>query len=138
MPPVNTSNPIYLSSHLRPGTSSDLFRFPTKILYAFLIALVRYMPHPTHVPSFAHPNNIWYRTLRSRSCFVFGRSRVQILAPAILIEIFRGFLSPSRRMPGQYLKISPRPLPTKYFPIRYLSRITLSSMLYSLVTETAS
>jgi hypothetical protein len=54
--------------------------------------------------------------------------------PAILIEVFVIFLSPSRRMLGQYLKIRPRQLSTKSFPIRRHSLI-LSSSLCSLVTE---
>jgi hypothetical protein len=57
--------------------------------------------------------------------------------PAILIEGFVVFLSPSTRMPGYYLK-RPRQLPTKSFPIHYHSLITLSSTLYTLVTEKAS
>jgi hypothetical protein len=41
-----------------------------------------------------------YRT--SRSCFVFGRSRVKILAriPTVLTEVFLAFLRPCRKMPG--------------------------------------
>jgi hypothetical protein len=57
--------------------------------------------------------------------------------PSILIEVFVVFISPSRRMPGEYLKISSRPLPTKSFPIHHHSLI-LSPTPYSLVTEKAS
>jgi hypothetical protein len=41
--------------------------------------------------------------------------------PAILTEVFVVFLSPSRRMLGQYLKIRPRPLPTRSFPNHHQS-----------------
>jgi hypothetical protein len=48
------------------------------------------------------------------------------------------FLSPSRLMPGYCLKIRPRPLPIRSFPIHHLSPIIVSLTLHSLVTETAS
>jgi hypothetical protein len=57
--------------------------------------------------------------------------------PTILIEGFCVFPSPSRRIPGQYLKIMPLSLPTKFFPIHYNSLVTLPSTLWSLVTEKA-
>jgi hypothetical protein len=64
--------------------------------------------------------------------------KTQPQRPAILIEVFMGFLSPSRQMLGQYLKIRPRPLLTKTFPIYHHSSVTLSSTLYSLRTENVS
>jgi hypothetical protein len=48
------------------------------------------------------------------------------------------FLTSSRRMPGYYLKIRPRPLPSTSFPIHHNSLITLSSALCSMVTEKSS
>jgi hypothetical protein len=47
------------------------------------------------------------------------RSQISTRRLAILTEVFVGFLSPSRRIPGQYLKIRPLPLPSKpsYFII---------------------
>jgi hypothetical protein len=48
------------------------------------------------------------------------------------LMFFVVFLSISRRMLGQYLKIRPRPLPTKSFPIHHHSFITLSQTLYNL------
>jgi hypothetical protein len=54
---------------------------------------------------------------------------------AILIESFCGLLQSPGRMPGQYLKISPRPLPTKSFPIQHHSLVTVSPTLYCLITE---
>jgi hypothetical protein len=52
-------------------------------------------------------------------------------------EVFRGFLSPAKRMPGLFLKITPRPLPSKPFPI-YHPFITLSfDAIIILVTENA-
>jgi hypothetical protein len=56
----------------------------------------------------------------------------------LLIEFFVVFLSPSTWIAGYYLKIRPRPLPTKSFPIHCHSLIILSSTLYSLVAERAS
>jgi hypothetical protein len=34
-------------------------------------------------------------------------------------EVFRGALSPSRQVPEQCIKIRPRPLSSKFFPIHY-------------------
>jgi hypothetical protein len=53
-------------------------------------------------------------------------------------RVFVVFLSLLRRMSGYYLKIRPRPLPEKFFPIHRYSLITLSSTLCSLVTEKTS
>jgi hypothetical protein len=58
--------------------------------------------------------------------------------PAILIDVFTAFLSPSRQMPGYYLKIRPRTPSTKSFPSHHHSLIILSPTLYSLVTKRAS
>jgi hypothetical protein len=57
---------------------------------------------------------------------LYGRPQVQILvqAPAILTEVFHGFLIPSRLMSGYYLKIIPLLLPSKSIPVHH-SLITL-------------
>jgi hypothetical protein len=58
--------------------------------------------------------------------------------PAFLIEGFSVFFSVPPVECRDNLKIGPLPLPTESFPIRHHSRITLSSTLYSLLTEKAS
>jgi len=52
---------LILSPHLCLQLPSDIFLsdFPTKILYAFLLSHVCYMPCPSHPPWFDHPNNTW-------------------------------------------------------------------------------
>jgi hypothetical protein len=56
--------------------------------------------------------------------------------PPVLIEVFVVFLCPSRKIPGKYLKIRPRPLPTKSFPVyHHHLLIALSSTLFILVAE---
>jgi hypothetical protein len=61
------------------------------------------------------------------TCFVFERSRFLISAPrsAILNEVFRRFLSSSRRISVHYFKIRPLPLSSKSLPIHH-SLVTLS------------
>jgi hypothetical protein len=56
------------------------------------------------------------------SCFVFRRSQFEIYVRilAILTEMFVTFLSPSKQITGQCLKISPRSLPSTHFPIYHL------------------
>jgi hypothetical protein len=53
--------------------------------------------------------------------------RVQILAqrPVILTQVFLVFLSSSKRIPGYYVKIKPRPLPSRSFSVHH-PLITLS------------
>jgi len=48
------------SSHVRLGLPNDLFPlgFPTKILYVFLISLMRDISRPPHPPSLDYLNNI--------------------------------------------------------------------------------
>jgi hypothetical protein len=71
------------------------------------------------------------------SSFVSKRSRVQTSdrRPVILIE-FRGFPQSLQANCGTVPYIRPRPLPTKSLPIHHHAPITISSALYSLVTET--
>jgi hypothetical protein len=51
---------------------------------------------------------------------------------------FRGFTQFIEATAGIIPQIRPRPLPTKSFPINHHSLITVSSTLYTLVTEKAS
>jgi membrane-associated phospholipid phosphatase len=46
--------------------------------------------------------------------------RIREVPGSNLTEDFRSFLSPSRRMSGYYLKIRPRPLSFKSFPLHHL------------------
>jgi hypothetical protein len=65
-----------------------------------------------------------YRFLQQKlidSCFVFGRSRVQISVrkPAKLTEGFRGFSQPLQANTSIVPQNRPRPLPTAPFQIHY-------------------
>jgi len=62
LPPFSPKAHFDISSHLCLGLPSGFLPtgFPPKILYAFLISIVCYMPHPSHPPWFDHPNNIWW------------------------------------------------------------------------------
>jgi len=55
-----THSNIVFSSMPTSSVWSLPFRFPTKILYGFLISHECYMHHPSHPPWFDHPNSIWW------------------------------------------------------------------------------
>jgi hypothetical protein len=74
---------------------------------------------------FHHPDDVGSRpsvVLSSQhSCFVFGRSRVQISArkQAILTGVFVVFLNSSRQVREYDLKLWRRPLPSTSFPTHH-------------------
>jgi hypothetical protein len=110
-PPLNTHNELQYQLHYIVRSENGRGRM-TMIIIIVIILITNCR---------ASWSSGWH------SCFVFGRSRLQISArrPSILTAGFVVFLSTSTRMLRQYLKIRPQQFPSESFPIHH-SLITLS------------
>jgi hypothetical protein len=90
-----------------------------------------------------HPGYNWKFTHKLRTSRLTRILRIREVSGSIFgpgdrlswLKYFVVFRRPSRRMPGQCLKIRLRPLSTKSFPIHHHSRTIRSWTLQSVVTE---